>query len=308
MNKTVLVAIDGSVYSSNSLDYLIKLFGTDTKLSLHLLSVVSVGGSGQDWMYDVDPLRTQSPATEKRSRVATNYLKDAKARLLRNGFTQERITYSIKSAASSISTAIHHEANLGHFDGLVIGRRGIGMVGSMFFGSTSSELIEKIHEIPLWVIDGDITATKFLLAVHNQPDSLMAADHLSFILKDHPGAQICLYHSKNMFTNQAPAPPEAFFAQWGEDWCRQYLDMDNYLFYAHAQILMDNGIAKEQIIQLPIQMHLDVGSDLLRQAKKHECGTIVIGRRGRNTGKGLLKGVSDRTIQQAQDIAIWLVG
>ena len=33
MEKKILVAVDGSVYSSNSLDYLAKLFGPDRSLS-----------------------------------------------------------------------------------------------------------------------------------------------------------------------------------------------------------------------------------------------------------------------------------
>ena len=308
MKKTVLVAIDGSVYSSNSLDYLIKLFDNDSSFHIHLISVVPSGGSSQDWMFDVDPLRQQSPLTEKRSRVAHRYLKNAKARLIRNGFPKDQVSYSAKTSSTSISTALHQEANQGQYDSILIGRRGIGTVGGLFFGSTSGDFIEKCHEIPMWIIDGEIVSRRFLLAVQSQPESLMAADHLAFMLQDHPRAEICLYHSNNMFGRQQPAKPEHFHPQWGEQWCEQYLDLENFLFYAHAQVLIDNGIPRNRISQLPAQMHLDVGADLLRQAKRHNCGTIVIGRRGRQVGKGLLKGVSDRAVQQAQNIAIWLVG
>ena len=48
MNKKVLVAIDGSVYSLNSIDYLIRLFNEDNALSLHLFAVVSEAGTGQN--------------------------------------------------------------------------------------------------------------------------------------------------------------------------------------------------------------------------------------------------------------------
>jgi nucleotide-binding universal stress UspA family protein len=191
---------------------------------------------------------------------------------------------------------------------MMIGRRGLGSMGNMFFGSTSAGLIEKCHKIPLWIIDGNVSSHRFLLAVQNQPASLMAADHLAFFLKDHPSAEICLYHSNSVFGRQQPAKPEAFHAQWGKAWCDQYLDLDNYLFFAHAQLLMDNGIARHRITQLPTQMHLDVSSDLLRQAKQYNCGTIAIGRRRRDGVKGQIKGVSDKTLNQAQNIAVWLAG
>lgn len=307
MERTLLVAVDGSVYSANSLDYLARLFATDHDLSVHLLNVASSGGVDKDWMNDVDPLRLQTAGSDKRSILGRKYLKEAEERLLRQGFTPERLQTRVKNA-SSISNAIREEAERGNFDAIVIGRRGLGSVGSMFFGSTSTDLIEKCHRSPLWIIDGNVSASRFLLAVHSHPSSLMAADHLAFMLKGIPGAEICLYHSNSVFGSQTPAKAEDFHAQWGKQWCDQYLDLDNYLFYAHAQLLVDNGFSRHRITQLPAQMHLDVSSDLLKQAKQHHCGTIVIGRRRRDLSRGQLKGVSDKTVKQAQNVAVWLAG
>lgn len=308
MEKTVLVAIDGSVSSSKSLDYLAKLFGSDSTLTVHLLSVVSpAGGGGKDWMFDVDPHRSPSAGSEKEAQLARRHLKEAEERLVRNGIARERIVSRVK-VASGVSAAIREEAKSGNHDSVLIGRRGLGAMGTMFFGSTSGDLIEKCHSIPLWIVDGDVNTSRFLLAVHSHPASLMAADHLAFILKDHPSAEICLYHSNSVFGKQRPAAPEEFHAQWGKAWCDQYLDLENFLYFAHAQLLTDNGIPRRSITQLPMQMHLDVGTDLLRQAKQYNCGTIVVGRRQRGGSKGQIKGVSDRTLNQAQNIAVWLAG
>jgi len=307
MERTLLVAVDGSVYSSNSLDYLARLFAGDQNLTIHLLHVASSGGADKEWMNDVDPLRSQVAGSDKRSILGRKYLKEAEERLLRQGFTPERLQTRVKSA-SGISSAIREEAERGNFDAIVIGRRGLGSVGTMFFGSTSTDLIEKCHRSPLWIIDGNVSATRFLLAVHSHPSSLMAADHLAFMLKGIPGAEICLYHSNSVFGSQTPAKAEDFHAQWGKQWCDQYLDLDNFLFYAHAQLLVDNGFSRYRITQLPAQMHLDVSSDLLKQAKQHNCGTIVIGRRRRDLSRGQLKGVSDKTVKQAQNVAVWLAG
>jgi len=227
--------------------------------------------------------------------------------LIRSGFAQERIQTRVKTAAS-VSGAIREEAERGNYDSLLVGRRGLGAVGNMFFGSTSSDLIERCHRVPLWIVDGSVGASRFLLAVHSHPASLMAADHLAFMLKDHPSAEICLYHSNSVFGKQPAARAEEFHPQWGKAWCDQYLDLDNFLFYAHAQLLVDNGFARHRITQLPAQMHLDVSSDLLKQAKQYSCGTIVIGRRRRDLAKGQLKGISEKTLKQAENIAVWLAG
>jgi nucleotide-binding universal stress UspA family protein len=307
MERTILVAIDGSVYSSNSLEYLARLFAADRGLSVHLFSVVTTGAAGKEWMNDVDPLRAHTAGTDQRTLLARKHLKEAEERLVRSGLSRERIETRVKTAAS-VSGAIREEAERGNYDSVLVGRRGLGSVGTMFFGSTSGDLIEKCHRVPLWIVDGNVNASRFLLAVHSHPASLMAADHLAFMLKGHPSAEICLYHSNSVFGQQAQARAEDFHAQWGKAWCDQYLDLDNFLFYAHAQLLIDNGIARHRITQLPVQMHLDVSSDLLKQTKQYNCGTIVIGRRRRDLAKGQLKGVSEKTLKQAQNIAVWLAG
>ena len=307
MDKNILVAIDGSVHCGNSLDYLVNLFGSDPGLAFHLISVVTGGGGGKEWMLDVDPLRGQSMETDQRTSQARRRLRDAEDRLVRSGVSPERIATTV-SVAASISSAIRDEAERGNYDSVVVGRRGLGAMGAMFFGSISGELIEKCHKVPLWIVDGQASTKRFLLAVHPNPSSLLAADHLAYMLKNLPGAEIYLYHSNPVFGSTQAVNPAEFHAQWGKEWCDKYLDLDNFLFYAHFEVLVEGGVPRNRITQLPTQMHLDVSSDLLRQAKQHGCGTIVIGRRRRDLAKGQLKGVSDKTLKQAQNIAVYLAG
>jgi len=307
MEKTILVAIDGSASSNNSLDYLGMLFDSDHNLAFHLLSVVAGGGSGKDWMLDVDPLRGHAPEMDPRTSQARTHLRKAVDRLGKHGIARDRIVTKVRVAAN-IGNTILDEAQRGHYDSVIVGRRGLGAMGNMFFGSVSSDLIKKCHQTPLWIVDGKVRAKRFLLAVHNHPSSLLAADHLAHMLKNLPDAEICLYRSTPVFGGQRSAKPEEFYAQWGKEWCDKYLDLDNFLFYAHFELLVEGGIARNRITQLPTQMHLDVSSDLLRQAKQHRCGAIVIGRRRRDLAKGQLKGVSDKTLKQAQNIAVCLAG
>lgn len=308
MKKKVLVAIDGSVYSLNSIDYLIRLFKENKNFSVHLFAVVSEAGTGQNWMYEVDPHREHAPLTDRRRITAEKYLRDAKQRLVRNGFSKENISFEAQVTSSQIAIAIHHEANRGQYDALVIGRRGMGKVGELFFGSVSAYLVEKCHEIPIWLIDGEITSNRFLLAVHCKPQSLLAADHLAFMIRSNPDAEILLYHSNILFSKDEMADHEEFHEIWGKEWCDKHLDPENYLFFAHAQILKDNGVSAKRITQMPMGRNLYVSRDLIKQAHKHNCGTIIMGRRPRAAEKGLFGGVSDQTLQQAENLAIWLVG
>lgn len=190
MKKKILVAVDGSVYSSNSLDYLIRLFRQDQNFSIDLLAAVSTCRGDQSWMSDLDGRRTESAAELQRKAKATRYLKDAKARLVRNGFPEDNIASLVHASGEGITDSIYHFAKENMYDGLLVGRRGVGRVGEMLLGSVSSDLVRKCHEIPLWIIDGNVTSTRFLLAVHTCTHSLMAADHLAFILQKNPQAEI----------------------------------------------------------------------------------------------------------------------
>jgi nucleotide-binding universal stress UspA family protein len=162
--------------------------------------------------------------------------------------------------------------------------------------------------VPLWIIDGEVTSIRFLLAVHCTPASLLAADHLAFMMQGNPEAEILLYHSSAAFGSTRPSPAEEFHRQWGKEWCAEHLDLDDHLYRAHTQVLKENGIAEKRIIRIEPHRDIDASHDLVRQARKHSCGSVVIGRRGREVDKGLLGGVSDRATQMAENMAVWLVG
>ncbi len=307
MKKKVLVAVDGSVYSSNSLDYLIRLFRKNQDFSVDLLATVSTTGDEQNWMAEVDPQRTESTAVQQRKARAGKYLKDARLRLVRNGFPEKNITTFVHASGEGTANSIYHFAEKNLYDSILIGRRGVGRVGEMLLGSVSAELLKQCHKVPIWIIDGNVTSNRFLLAVHPALCSLIAVEHLAFILQDNPKAEIYIYHSIAFFGSPPPAEKEEFYSGWGKEWCKEHLDMETCLYKAHTQVLLENGISKNQIVQLPPHRDIHASHDLLRQGKKHQCGTIVIGRRDR-VDKGLIGGVSDRITQNAQNMAVWLIG
>ncbi|WPD22619.1 MAG: universal stress protein [Candidatus Electrothrix aestuarii] len=307
MKKKILVAVDGSIYSSNSLDYLIRLFRQDQNFNADLLALVSNCCGDQSWMADLDGQRPESTAVLQRKAKAKKYLRDAKDRLVRNGLPEENIATFVHASNEGVTNAIYHFAQDKMYDSLLVGRRGVGRVGEMLLGSVSADLVRKCHDIPLWIIDGNVTSNRFLLAVHTSTHSLMAADHLAFILRGNPKVEFYIYHSLAAFGTIPPAEEKEFHDRWGAKWCEQHLDMETCLYRAHSQILIDNGIPEKQIVQIPPRRGIHPSHDLLRQAKRSKCGTIAIGRRPQ-VDKGLLGGVSDRITKNAQNMAIWLIG
>jgi nucleotide-binding universal stress UspA family protein len=80
------------------------------------------------------------------------------------------------------------------------------------------------------------------------------------------------------------------------------------LYDGPKQLLIEAGIDKDRVVVLPETRTIQESTSIVTQARNHKCGTIVIGRRGPGVTKGFFGGVSNQTIRQTQNMAVWVVG
>jgi len=311
MQKKILIAVDGSPYSTHSLRYLGQLFQQLPEIHFHLLSLVpasSASSAAKDWLTEAELLNTVSPATRNLVAAQKKYMLQATDTLKRLGIAEEQIHTSVRISQRGVPQDIIHEARQGKYDALLIGRRGIGKLEEMIMGSVSATILEKCHDVPLWIIDGQVNSRKFLVPVDGSSHSLKAIDHLAFILADNPFAEVTLFYSKALLGSRPAIEPKDFYAVWGEAWCEEHLRREDSLFHAPRQILIDGGFPAERIFRLETSMGFDPSRQILRQALIDDFGTIVMGRRGEEVSKGLFRGVSDRVLLMAEEVAIWIIG
>ena len=311
MLKKILIAVDGSPYSTHSLRYLGQLFHHLPEIHFHLLSVVPAGSAGsaaRDWLTEAELLNTVSPATRNRLVAQKKYMLQAMGTLRQLGIAEEQVHTSVRLSQRSVADDIIHEARQGKYDALLIGRRGIGKLEEMIMGSVSATILEKCHDDPLWIIDGQVNSCKFLVPVDGTCHSLKAIDHLAFILGGNPCAEVTLFYSKALLGSQPTIEPRDFYAVWGETWCEAHLRREDSLFHAPKQLLIDSGFPEERIFRLETSMGFDPSRQILRQALIDDFGTIVMGRRGEAVSKGIFRGVSDRVLLMAEEVAIWIIG
>lgn len=311
MLKKILIAVDGSPYSTNSLRYLGQLFHHRPGLQFHLLSIVptsSAGPAARDWLTEAELLNTVSAATRNLLAAQKKYMQQATDTLKRLGIAEEQVSTSVRLSQRGVAHDIIHEARQGKYDALLIGRRGIGKLEEMIMGSVSATILEKCHDVPLWIIDGQVNSCKFLVPVDGTSHSLKAIDHLAFILADNPCAEVTLFYSKALLGSHPIIEPRDFYAVWGEAWCEEHLRRPDNLFHAPKQLLMDGGFPAERIFWLETFMGIDPSRQILRQALVDDFGTIVMGRRGETANKGIFRGVSDRVLLMAEKVAIWIIG
>ena len=311
MHKKILVAVDGSPYSTHSLRYLGQLFQQLPEIHFHLLSLVpasSLGTAARDWLSEAELLNTVNPATRNLLSAQKKYMLQATDTLKRLGIAEEQIHTSVRLSQHSVAQEIIREARQGKYDALLIGRRGIGKLEEIIMGSVSATILDKCHDVPLWIIDGQVDSRKFLVPVDGSSHSLKAIDHLAFILADNPFAEVTLFYSKALLGSRPAIEPKDFYAVWGEAWCEEHLRREDSLFHAPRQILIDGGFPAERIFRLETSMGFDPSRQILRQALIDDFGTIVMGRRGEEVNKGIFRGVSDRVLLMAEEVAIWIVG
>jgi len=310
LERKILVAVDGSIYSRHAVNYLARLFSGVESIHFHLLSVVQAGNlpASREWMSQEEIVTAGGSAVRAKIDAANRYLKEMAALLARAGIKPEQVTTEVALSRSTVAQDILHQARKGIYDALLLGRRGITKIEELFMGSVSATLLDKCHDVPLWIIDGDVDSRKFLVPVDGTVHSLLAVDHLAHILHDNPHAEITLFHSQAMLAGRTEIKPEEFHELWDKEWCDLHLTREDSLFHAPRQLLIESGFPEERIFWLQTFKGFDPSRQILRQALIDGFGTIVMGRRDGSINKGIFKGVTDRVLFMAEEVAVWVVG
>lgn len=308
LKKKILIAIDGSVYSDQSLSYTATLFSNQEDVRFHLITCLRSSSTQPEAIDSKNSLFPESLEQQRKIGAANIRIKKAIQKLTSHGVNHEHISSSVLTTSSDIGATIQYHAQKQLIDAIVVGRRGIGRVGEMFMGSVSTSLFQKCHSVPLWIVDGEIQSTEILVPLDRTVHSLLATDHLSHIFSDRKDINFHLFHCRKLFGNNKKNKDITDTKQLDPKWLDILQDEDNFLSKGPAQILVNSGIQKENIKILPEVIDLEESHSIIRQAAQLKCGTIVMGRRGADMAKGFLGGVSDRTFYRTQNMALWIVG
>lgn len=310
MEKKILVAVDGSIYSSNVLRYIGQLFTGVKDIHFQLLSVVpcSAAPAGREWMDEKELLNALTPEARNKFSSQNRYIKQAVLQLNKYGVDAEQISGSVQLSRMGVTKDILQAARSGLYDALLVGRRGISKLEELFMGSVSATLVDQCHDVPLWIIDGRVDSRKFLVPVDGTFYSLKAVDHLAHVLKNNPHAEVTLFNSAAMLADKTTNPPEEFYKLFGKEWCEEHLTRPDSLFHAPKQLLLDSGFPAEKIHWLQTFKGLYPSRQILRQALIDDFGTIVLGRRESSIKKGIFKSTTDQVLYMADQVAVWIIG
>jgi nucleotide-binding universal stress UspA family protein len=309
MQKKILVAIDDSPHARQAVEYAARMKGLIAGLGFTLLHIQP---SISQFLLDEAKRGGQAQAELNRAAArnadaSRGLLARYRELMVRAGVAETEVDLLTLPRHLGVAKDILDQAQIGLYDAILLGRRGISSVQQMFMGSVSAHLIENSAVIPVWLVDGKINSTQVLVAVDGSESALRAVDHMAFMLSGNPEVKIRFFHVAPRLKdyceiNFAQKPGdglEALIAQ-GDKRC-----MEDFFSAALAN-LRAAGFQEDQIETETAATLLNVGETILGAAREGGFGTIVMGRRGMN--KSFFGGkVSYHVSQKLADAALWLV-
>lgn len=310
MEKKVLLAIDGSPPSRRSVRYAVRMSAVIRGLHVTLLHVRPTVSQ-----FLVDEAKTSFDAHVALERLRRKNKSDAmkllsvcRDEMIEMGFAPDRIELKTVRRRLGLAKDVIDLAQEGRYDAILAGRRGLSRLQELFMDSLTRNLVDHSQVIPVWIVDGDVTDQRILMAVDGSDNDLRAVDHVGFILGQSPEARITLLHvlprlQEYYITEHLPYPPEDMETALLEGDSRYMME-----FMGQAQaIFSEAGISAEQVTLKQVKGRINVGAAILDEAVTGSYGTVVMGRRG--AGRSFfMGGVTRYVVDRLKERSVWLVG
>ena len=305
--RKFLIAVDGSPHSLNAVGYAAQYCGP-AGIKANLIHVIppapeSLLDLGKEYFFK-DLMQAHRIEWNKNAeKMAQHFLNKALDLLVAGGVPKNDVAVILQERKVGIARDIIEESLRG-YKAIVIGRGGLSRPGEPFLGSVSNKIVEKIQDIPVWVIGRDIRTKKMLLAVDASENSRKAVNYVGTVAAASE-VEITLFHVVRKFgyledLTLRHGEIEGFWEEVKSDIPR--------MFRSHLVSLEKAGITALRISSEAILDSPSRSGDIIREARKGAYGTIVMGRRGLSKVKDFLMGrVTSKVLNQAEDFAVWIV-
>jgi len=308
MKKKILIAVDNSIHSKNAVRYAVQASSFINDLNYTILNVQPVISQflTEEAKKSVKARSSLEKFNKKQAEISLSLLESYKTQMINTKIDSKCIEIKTLSRRTGLAKDILEHAQENRYDAIIVGRRGLSRIQEVFMGSLTTSLLEHSHNIPVWVVDGDITSPKIMIAVDGSESALRAVDHLSFMVGKNSNISITLFH---VIPNIKDYCPIDFDDKTGEleDIIIQGDKKCVENFFVHAiRKFKDAGIMENQIQIKEEHGSGNVGKMITDEAKKGNYGTVVVGRSGMNNSF-FIGSVSKYVIDKASGFAVWLV-
>ncbi len=134
------------------------------------------------------------PADDQDEPVCDLALETARQRLLTAGFAEANLLCKVKKRSVSTAKDIIHEGNVGMYDAVILGRRGISRLEELINDSVSMRALAEERVSPLWICrKPELDRRNVLVCVDGSEPSLQIADHVGYMLNQQTGHDVTLF-------------------------------------------------------------------------------------------------------------------
>ena len=162
MLHNVLVAVDGSRNSLRAVEYAGRVFAPNAEARLvlfHILPAISRMNLEKEKVKAVDARKAERPdlaglywRLEDEEKIS-KFFGEATEVLMQAGVQPEQIKSKFSVKKGEIPKAILEEVELGHYETLVLGRRGLSRVREFFLGSVTTEVVREARGCAVCVVE-----------------------------------------------------------------------------------------------------------------------------------------------------------
>jgi nucleotide-binding universal stress UspA family protein len=310
ISKKVLVAVDGSPQSLEAVNYVALNFSKGD-LKVNLMRVLSTEPEpfrdmekGQ--LFSRKMRTSQAEWIKKEKESAQEFLEETRHILLKANFSEGDVGLILQERQVGIARDIIAEGSKG-YDAVVIGRQGSSKFRDIFLGSVSYKIVQALGDIPLWIVGGDVSSRKILIAVDGSENSRKAVDYVGTFAAVN-GAEVTLFNAVREFrlamldisTPGGEEIEEKILAELEKDVKRMF---DSYRRRLEEAGVETRGISSKYTLQSQSR-----AGDILKEAKEGEFGTIAMGRRGLSRVHEFPLGrVTAKVLNRADLFALWIV-
>ena len=156
MGQKILVAFDDSENAMRAVEFIVKSFTTDHRITLFSVILDTATICDMDNPSLTPYFMAQKGAfcsVEDQKRALVNEaLQKAKELLIKAGFEEEHIIIKVETKKKGVAKGIIDEAASG-YDTIVMGRRGLSGIKEFFLGSISQKVLQSAEAVSVLLVD-----------------------------------------------------------------------------------------------------------------------------------------------------------